>query len=117
MVVESLAIILIIFSVIVVFLRAKKKSYAIAVLPLTFVPFLHLAGFYTRKYLSGMINADSNMILSVIDIIALVFSCIFIGIMSGKIKSKAARNTYIIISGLFLIVLVCIFISDSIARI
>lgn len=115
MTVECISIILVILCTSFIFFRTKRKDYAIAVLPLTIVPFIHFIAYHAVNYSFAVLKSNAGKILPMSDIIALVLSCIIVGIMSGSIKSKTARRSYIAISTVFLIALVWIFIYDIIA--
>ncbi len=115
MVVECVAIILVILCTSFVFFRTRRKDYAFAVLPLTIVPFIHLIAYHAVNFSFAALKTNAGKILPMADIIALVLSCIIVGVMSGNIKSKTAKRTYIAISTLFLIALVWIFIYDTLS--
>lgn len=117
MVVECISIILIILCTAFIFVRRKKKNHALAVLPLTIVPLLHFIAFCVLEYSFEVLKTNYSYILPAVDITALVLSCILIGLFAGSFSSKAAKRTYMIISGVFSVALVWIFISDTISKI
>ena len=115
MIVECIAIILVILCTSFIFFRTKRKDYAFAVLPLTIVPIIHFITYYVVNFSFAVLKANSGKILPMADITALVLSCVIVGIMSGNLKSKTAKKSYIAISVLFLIGLVWIFIFDTLS--
>lgn len=49
------AIVIVLLAMVVVFMRAKKKDYALAVLPLTLVPFAHIISGVISRFLDSLI--------------------------------------------------------------
>ena len=47
------AIVIVLLAMVVVFMRAKKKDYALAVLPLTLVPFAHIISGVISRFLDS----------------------------------------------------------------
>ncbi len=48
------AIVIVLLAMVVVFMRAKKKDYALAVLPLTLVPFAHIISGVISRFLDSL---------------------------------------------------------------
>lgn len=119
MIVECVAIILVILTIGVVFLRTKRKDYALSVLPLLIVPTIHIltSDLKIAKCIALLFSTDTYIMVICIDIISLVLSCIMIGLFSQNFKSKTARHSYTIISAVFLIILVWVFSLNSISKI
>ncbi len=65
-------------AMVVVFMRAKKKDYALAVLPLTLVPFAHIISGVISRFLDSLIFLSFTQIRVLIDLTAALFSCLLL---------------------------------------
>ncbi len=110
MVIECICIILIIFLLIFAFLRSHRKKYAISMIPLVILPAMHLIAYPISYYLSRTFGIMEGKTQNVITIIALIISCIALGIMSGFFNVKKNRIAYITICGIYTLVLALILI-------
>lgn len=111
MVVESLAIISIVLAVAFVFLRARKTAYAYGILPLLLVPVMKLATPVILPLLS-FLKADTVNLQIGILLVALLAACIQFGIISAQFKSRRAKIGYVVLCGLFTMILGMLFILD-----
>lgn len=68
------AIVIVLLAMVVVFMRAKKKDYALAVLPLTLVPFAHIISGVISRFLDSLIFLSFTQIRVLIDLTAALFS-------------------------------------------
>ncbi len=109
------AVITALFVVIVIaFLRKKRKTWAVATLPLTLVPFAEAVMVLVfAKMLS--ITVDPYIRIIVL-LIAVAVSCVWIGCASGMIKNKKRRFTYIGITNLFNVLLAAILVNDILSQ-
>ena len=114
MLVECVSIILIVLVMAFMFLRAKRKEYAIVTLPLLVLPLMHIVSLLVAEPLNGIFSLDASGITVAIDATALVISCMFLGFFSHRISSKKARNVYMLICGVFVVVLTWVLIANTI---
>ncbi len=113
MIVECIAIIFIILCIVIVFLRAKRTSYALAVLPLLIVPVLHILAIYCSRTFSLLFSLDRNLVMIGIDALGLIAACLLLGLASGNISSKKSRFYYLILTGAFLVILSWVLIANN----
>lgn len=113
MVVECICIILIIFLMGVVFLRAHRKDYAMTTLPLLILPLLHLLGLLLVHPITDVVSLDKNGVIIAFDALALVISCTALGFFSHQIKLRRARILYMLCCGTFVTILTWVFILNT----
>ena len=110
MFVECLAIFGLIFVVAVMYIRAKKKDYALATVPLLVLPAANILAYAFSGGISNILPVDRFTAYSAINIVAVVISSCLVGLMSGKFGKKSVRGAYITMSLVFNIVLAAILI-------
>lgn len=110
MLVECLTIFGLIFVVAVMYIRAKKKNYALATVPLLVLPAANVLAYMFSGGLSALLSIDKFIAYSSINVVAVVISSCLVGLMSGKFGKKAVRGAYITMSLIFNIVLAAILI-------
>ncbi len=110
MLVESLAVIAVVFALAFTFLRAGKKDYATGMLPLLILPAVNIFLSYIAKFFSDILNVQYNTVAICVLVLALIASCIMIGLCGGNISRKSHRTVYFIICGIFALVLSMFFI-------
>jgi len=113
-VVESCSIIIVILLMSFVFFRTRKKTYAVAIIPLTFIPVLNLLSKYIYFLVSSVFAIDVLNYNIILYLVGLLISSIMFGAMSVKMKSNAARRSYIGVCSIFTLVLTLIFLFRSI---
>lgn len=110
MFVECLTIFGLIFVVVVMYIRAKKKDYALATVPLLVLPAANILAYAFSEGISDLLSIDRFIAYSAINIVAVVISSCLVGLMSGKFGKKSVRGAYITMSLIFNIVLAAILI-------
>lgn len=110
MVVEAIAIITIFILLLFGFLRAGKKDYAVAILPLVLVPLIQVLISLTMELFAISLGADMK---STILIIGLVLSIILTVLASQLVKSKRSRLIFIILCSCFTTLLTFIFLYNN----
>ena len=105
MFVECWAIVAIVLAIAFIFLRTGRKDYFLNMIPLTFVPFMHLVGFLLVVPITGTFDISRQQTHTVIDIIGLIVACICFGIFSHAFKNRKAKMIYLFISGGFTLIL------------
>lgn len=110
MLAASVAIVIVLLLMSFLFLRDKKYDYMKSSLILAIVPFSHLISFGLSRPLSiirGVVRGDVIVIGLVV---GLMVSCILLGLMTFKIKSRRLKFTYLLVNGLFVGIVSLIFI-------
>ena len=117
MIVESFAIAGLIFVVVILYLRSKKRDYAFATIPFLILPLANVLAYTVSGRIAEHLPADKFTVYAAIDVIAVVISSCFVGAMSDKFGKKSTRAAYMIMSLIFNIVLAAILIFDMFERI
>ena len=108
---ECFAILVIMIIMIFSCLRARKYYFAIAISPLSVVPFFHLAGYLLSPPVAKLFASYSATTVHVgIDIFAAMLSCLLLGIFGHYFTSKKIRSTFLILSGIFTLAITWILI-------
>lgn len=116
MLVECISIIMVILMVAFIFLRSHRKDYAITTLPLLVLPMMHILSLALSRHLTGMFSLNAQGIMVALDATALVISCTVLGFFSNRIPVRKARNAYLVICGVFVVILTWVLIADTLAK-
>lgn len=95
MIAESVVILVLCALIASAFLRSRYRKALLSVLPISFLPATHLIvrGILalTNDYFFGI---RAPIVLAFADVLALVFTCVFIIVLSKYIPNKKARRVY-----------------------
>lgn len=114
MLVESLVIIAIILAMALIFMRVGRKAYAYGILPLLILPLVRIGLSHITAFLRTFLPYSAVSINTCVIFMALIITCIIIGLAGANFKGKGSRTLYFIICGLFTLVLSMIFVLDII---
>ena len=109
MVVESLAILIIFLVMVVMFLRSKKRKYAILTLPLLIVPLTNILFNVVRDLFKMSVNLTTHMFVL---IVALAAAVLVIGFLTHIIKLKKTKFIYCFTCAGFTTILTVIFLHN-----
>ncbi len=109
MIAESVAMLLVISLVAVLYLRSRK-NYALATIPLLILPIANIAANLLTAKIILIIPADFFTVYSAIIVIAAVLSGFVAGMSSNKFKKKSTRALYVSMSLIFNITLAAILV-------
>ena len=124
------AIVIVLLAMVVVFMRAKKKDYALAVLPLTLVPFAHIISgvaivpLIVLPFIHILSNPLAHLLDPLlpltlpelriaVDMTAGLVSCLLIGLTARHIRERRTRNAFMICCSGFLIILTLVLVVNS----
>ena len=110
MIVECVVIAGLIFVVTMSYMRAKKRNYALATIPLLILPLANVISYLVSGGLSGLLPMDKFTVYAAINIISALVSSCLAGIMSDKFSRKFTKAAYVCMSLVFNIVLAAILI-------
>lgn len=110
MVVESMAILMVLAVMLVLFLRAHKRDYAISVIPLMIVPAMHLVAQLIGEMKSLPLLPD---IQAAADVLGLAIAVAMMGMFCTKYRSRRAKYGYLCVCGGFVTALTIIFICNT----
>ena len=113
--VVCLSCIIIILTIGYIFIRKEKGNYAMAIIPLVFVPVAHLGSNWVYVLISNFININYHSVLFFLDMAALTISCICFGFSSAAIETKSAKIVYWIMCGGFAVLFTFALLKDMIA--
>ena len=109
MLIECIAIIALILALFFIYLRMGKKEIALTILPLVTVPLLHVLAQIVSAQIAQIFSTEAGIVIFVFDIIALALSMLLSGCFSVLYKIRY-RLVYLIIAGIFDVILTCILI-------
>lgn len=114
---ESYAIIAVILLMAYILSRREKSSgYSIGILPLIIVPAAHATGKTIVGALSDMVSINPSTAWIVIDLTALMLTCLLLGAISVNMKNRSLRVSYLVLCGGFSVILTSIYIIRTVVN-
>lgn len=107
MLVESIAILMVLFAMVVIFLRARRKDYAAATAPLLIVPGANALMEIINESVGYLLPID---IRAAIVVAGLAVSVALLGIFCTRFEKKKAKYSYLFLCGGFITLLSMIFL-------
>lgn len=107
------AIVIVLLAMFIVFMRAGQKPYALAILPLVIVPFIHIVSGAVARFLDPSLPLTGIQIRAVIDTAAALISCLLVGAMSRGIPQRRVRNGLSVGCSAFVIVLTLVLLIST----
>ena len=109
----SCAIILIIGLMAVALARSGRSGLAIAVLPLGITPAFYLMSDYAANMINGWQEPDIYLLCRVAFLVAgALVSCLFLGLLASRLRSKPVRTGYLLFCGGFVVALTVIMLGQ-----
>ena len=99
------SIVIVLAAMFFVFMRAHKKEYAVAVLPLVITPLMHICSGVIARWLDGILPLTWVELRVALDLIAALISCLLIGFSSRSIAVRRSRNVFLSFCSGFIIIL------------
>ena len=99
------SIVIVLAAMFFVFMRAHKKEYAVAVLPLVITPLMHICSGVIARWLDGILPLTWVELRVALDLIAALISCLLIVFSSRSIAVRRSRNVFLIFCSGFIIIL------------
>lgn len=109
MLVESIAIFLVLFVMLLLFIRSHKRMYAVFTIPLLVTPFLHAAVSILGEVAGFAFSAD---VRAAADVLGLAISVAMMGMFCTNCKTRRTKYAYLCLCGGFATLLTIIFIYD-----
>ena len=107
------AIFIVLLAMVVVFLRSGKKEYAVAILPLLIVPFMHIFSCILSSLLSGPLPFTAAELRIMIDLTAGLVSCLLLGFASLGIEGRRTRNAFFWCCAGFVVILTLVLVTNT----
>lgn len=105
-----MAIFLLIAAVALMYIRAQKKNYALATVPLLILPLANILACAASGKLSDILAMDKFTVYAAINIIAVIISSCLVGVMSYKFPKKSTKTAYAVMSLIFNMTLAAILV-------
>ena len=111
------AIVIVLLAMELVFLRARKKEYAVAILPLLITPAVYIVSGVVSGWLSGFLSLAAGQIRVIIDLTAGMVSCLLLGLASRGIAERRTRNAFFWCCAGFVLILTLALVTNTLAAI
>ena len=99
------SIVVVIVAMFIIFMRAHKKDYALAIMPLVIVPLMHIFSAILSKLLVDIFPLKDYEIRVLLDLTAALVTCLLLGLSSRQIAEKRTRNALFVCCSGFIIIL------------
>lgn len=116
MVVECLAITIIILAISVLYLRTRRKQYALATIPLVLLPASNVMLAWAARYAERVLPFSRASIAIAIFASAALVSCVMAGVFSSHLTKKYTRASYLFMSIVFNVILLMILINTALLQ-
>lgn len=114
MIFESWSIILIIGIMCIVFARAKKFEYCLAILPMAIMPMAYILSMPISLYFYSKFLFPRVYVVVVVLVLSIVIACITLMFSAQKINTPSNRSAFIFMGNAFIIVTGCLYIFNTI---
>ena len=105
---ESIAIIVVILLMFIIFLREHRLEYAKTAGILMILPGTYAISCVVASVANRLLSVEQMHIIFYGVIVGLILACILIGCMANKIGKKKLRVLYVSVNGLFVLILTII---------
>lgn len=110
MLIESVAIIVVITTLIFMMVRAGRRDTATAVLPLLIVPAAYLFSVPVSHLLRGLM--PRTLVGLVVTLVGLVVACVLFGSLCGNFATRRVRRVYLLMCSGFSTILALVLVLD-----
>ena len=107
------AIVIVLVAMFLVFMRAHKKEYAVAIVPLIVLPFIHILSNPLAHLLDPLLPLTLPELRIAVDMTAGLVSYLLIGLTARHIRERHTRNAFMICCSGFLIILTLVLVVNS----
>ena len=98
------AIVIVMAAMFVVFMRARKKEYAFAILPLAMTPFGHIFSGIVARWLDPLLPMTAPELRVAIDVVISLIACLLLGVSSLHIREKRNRTLFLVCCSGYIII-------------
>ena len=109
---ESIAILIVILLILIIFIREHCNEYAKTAVILMILPGTYILSYIITLFVDRFFHIQNYYIVFVGIIIGLIITCFLIGLMAYHIKRKSLKIMYICMNGLILLSLTIIMLLD-----
>lgn len=111
------AIVIVLVCMMIIFMRARKKEYALAVLPLAMVPFIHIFSGLLARLFSSFLPLGIPELRVSIDLGVALVSCLLLGFTSRAVSEKRNRRLLLVFCSAFIIILTWVLVFDTLSKV
>lgn len=111
------AIVIVLLAMVIIFLRARKKEYALAILPLLIAPAVHIFSGVAAKWLDAAVPLSAGQLRIIIDLTAGLISCLLLGLASRGIADRRTRNGFFWCCAGFVVILTLVLVTNTLTAI
>ena len=112
---ESYAIIAVVLTMSYILSRREKSSgYSVGILPLIIVPAVHVTGRTIVGPIIKIFSIDLTTAWVIIELTALMLTCLLLGAISVSIKNRKLRISYLALCGGFSVILTSIYLVKTV---
>lgn len=104
------AIVIVLGSMFVVFMRARKREYAFAIIPLVLLPLVHIFSGLLARLLAAALPFGPSDLRRAIDVSGGLVACLLIGWTARHIQGKRTRMMFAVCCTSFLIILTLVLV-------
>lgn len=104
------AIVIVMAAMFIVFMRAHKKEYALAIIPLILLPLVHIFSSLLARMLASFLPLTAGELRMAIDVTAGLVSCLLIGLTARHIRGRRTRRIFSLCCSGFLIILTLVLV-------
>ena len=112
MLIESLVMLALIISVMLMSYVKGKKEAALEMSPFLFLPVMYTVANYISPGIAKLAGFSVQTVFTGIIVLAAVVSSLFVGFFTGRFKTKNTKAMYSIMSIVFNLVLMLVYIID-----
>lgn len=104
------AIVIILGAMFIVFMRAHKREYALAVIPLILLPLVHIGSGPLARLLGSFFPLGLRELRHAVDVTGGLFACLLIGLTARRIQGRRTRLIFTACCTAFLIILTLVLV-------
>lgn len=106
------AIVIVLLAAAFAFLRSGRKRYAVAILPLLLVPFVHIFSGVISRFLTNVLPLPIMNLRVLIDCTAGLVSCLLLGLASRSIEDQRTRVGFFWCCAGFVVILTLVLVTN-----
>lgn len=104
------AIVIVLSSMFLVFMRARKREYAYAIIPLVLLPLVHIFSGLLARLLAAVLPFGPSDLRRAIDVTGGLVACLLIGWTARRIQGKRTRMMFAVCCTCFLVILTLVLV-------
>lgn len=107
------AIVIVLLAMAFAFLRANKRDYAVAILPLVCTPLMYIISGVIARKLTILLPVSAFELRLMLDMSAGFVSCVLLGVLSRRLPSPRIRQWFLFFCAAFVMILTLVLVNNS----